>query len=98
MRKVELLRTASLWAAVLLCLAVLAAPSVLAELKRAVERQCRAATAPVRYGAILRLPAKLKAEIAAYCKGWAMACSKGGGISLSALLVRVCEKASCSGG
>ena len=88
MRKVESLWTASPWAAVLLCLAVLAAPPVLAEQKRAVERPCRAATAPVRYGAILRLPAKLKAEIAAYRKGWAMACSKGGGASLGALLVR----------
>ncbi len=89
MREVESLRTASLWAAVLLCITVLlAAPSVLAEQKRAVERPCRAATAPVRYGAILRVSAKLKAEIAAYRRGWAVACSKGGGASLGALLVR----------
>lgn len=84
----ELSRTASLWVAVLSILMVLAAPVVLAEQKRAVERPCRAATAPLHYGAILRVPAKLKAEIAAYRRGWAVACSKRGGASLGALLVR----------
>lgn len=88
MRKVTLSPAAGLWAAVLLCLAVLAAPPVLAERKRAVERPCRAATAPLRYGTILRVPAKLKAEIAAYRRGWAAACRRKGGASLGALLAR----------
>ncbi|MHA1536824.1 MAG: hypothetical protein ACTSUD_04650 [Alphaproteobacteria bacterium] len=74
--------------AALLCLAMLFASPVLAEGTRAVERPCRAATAPLRYGAVLRLPARLRAEIAAYRKGWAAACAKGGGSSLGALLVR----------
>ncbi|HUT51336.1 MAG TPA: hypothetical protein VM325_18550 [Alphaproteobacteria bacterium] len=42
----------------------------------------------VRYGRILRLPAKLKTEIASYRRGWAAACAKGRGASLGALLLR----------
>ena len=89
MRNLGLNWSAGLWAAGFMCLAIIAAPPVLAEQKGAVERPCRAATAPVRYGKILRVPAKLKAEIAAYRRSWAAACRrKGGGVSLGAMLAR----------
>ena len=56
--------------------------------KRAVEQPCRAATAPVRYGRILRVPRTLRAEVAAYRRAWAAVCKRGGGASLHDLLVR----------
>jgi hypothetical protein len=65
-----------------------AGPVVAQSSKRAVEQPCKAASAPMRYGRILKIPAKLKSEIAAYRRGWAAACKKGGGASLGSLLIR----------
>lgn len=88
MRNLGLRWGAGLFAAVFVFLAIIAAPPVLAEQKPAVERPCRAATAPERYGKILHIPAKLKAEVAAYRRSWAKACQRKGGASLGALLAR----------
>ncbi|MDH3235390.1 MAG: hypothetical protein OEQ29_17860, partial [Alphaproteobacteria bacterium] len=74
--------------ACLLLSSMTAAPVMAQSSKEAVAQPCRAAAAPVRYGRILRVPAKLKTEIASYRRGWAAACAKGGGASLGALLTQ----------
>jgi len=72
-----------------LLLAMASAPPVLAQSsKSAVGQPCKATVSPVRYGKILRINSRLKAEIAAYRRSWAAACAKRGGTSLGGLLVR----------
>jgi hypothetical protein len=74
---------------VCLLLAIASAAPASAQLsKSAVSKPCKAAVSPVRYGKILRINRKLRAEIAAYRRSWAAACAKGGGASLGGLLTR----------
>jgi hypothetical protein len=82
------MKTVILIAAGLVLTTLSAPPAGAQSSKKAVERPCKAAAAPVRYGEILRISKKLRAEIAAYRRGWAAACAKGGGASLGGLLVR----------
>ena len=65
-----------------------AGPASAQSSKSAVNQPCKAAVSPVRYGKILRIDHKLKAEIAAYRRSWAAACAKRGGASLGGLLTR----------
>jgi hypothetical protein len=74
--------------AAFVALAAMPAPAGAQSAKTAVEQPCKAAKARLRYGRILRLPVKLKREIAAYRRGWARACAMRGGASLGALLTR----------
>jgi len=67
---------------------MVAAPVAALSSEGAVAEPCKAAVSPVRYGRILKLPAKLKTEIAAYRRGWAAACAKGREASLGVLLTR----------
>jgi hypothetical protein len=76
------------WAAAVVFAVAAAAPALAQGQGANLDDPCRAATAPVRYGKILKVPRRVRGEIAAYRRAWAAACRKGGGSSLAALLAR----------
>lgn len=82
------MRIAAAIGACLLLATASAAPASAQSSRSTVGQPCKAAVSPVRYGRILRLNSKLKAEIAAYRRSWAAACAKRGGASLGALLTQ----------